>query len=436
MLDGTGSEAFYRALLGTSVDLRFARVEAKAINYTLIRVVDHAFPTSKFAPWGVDAAAIAEARRKKRSDSHEDRLVRFIQYASWLYRRPNADPVLVVVPNKVRKLIEAKLPSNVAVLHFGALRGIDAFRNVPCLIVCGRDMPPMSELELMTEALHFDNPDFKRLIRAEQWPQSERALEMARGPAYEISCERHPDPFVAELQAQLVDAEIEQALGRARLVTRNSDVPCDVYLFGQTSTRIPAQQIINWVDADRDLAEIMVAAGVVFSKVESVAQAFPGLVPAAEDKRKQEVAEAWNRVITGHAFGALTSYCTSYPRNPELRMGSFRLVETCADGRRAFKQDVLIDVVRYADPVEAIALLLNLPPDQIEWLGWSGDETLKPKAERALGGIVAADKECAEQGGPAPPHPAREPAVPQAPPHPAPELNLRAQSTPPESRPN
>jgi hypothetical protein len=384
-LDATGDERHYRALVGAGADLAVRRIEAKPVNYRLTQVVDRSFAKSRFVP----REGEKEAGLKRRADSNIDRLARFILYASCLYRGRSggAKDVLVIAPKKVREAIKSLLPDNVAALNFGKLRGIDEYRDVPCLIVVGREMPAMAQLELMTEALHWDNPKITSVTHVAEgkWPRAPLALSLADGRAVEIIGERHPDPNVAALQYEITGAEVEQALGRARLVQRTADNPCDVYLFGQTATRTPAHKIINWIDADRDLAEIMAAAGVIFAKGETIAQAFPGLLPETRRRREEAAAVAWQRggqfpanaplapnsnIFLYGTRGAIGGELSPLPPRPALafRHGEFRLA---GEGRRAtYRQPVLIDTARHSDPASAIAALLRVDPERVQWLGW------------------------------------------------------------------
>jgi hypothetical protein len=391
-LDATGDERHYRALLGGEADLTVRRIEAKPVNYRLTQVVDLPFAKSRIIPTGK-----SKAGKKWRTDSHVDRLIRFVLYMSCLHRGRSggAKDVLVIAPKKVRAVIEDLLPDNVAVLNFGKLRGIDKYRDVPCLIVVGREMPAMAQLELMTEALHWDNRNVTEVthVAEGEWPRAPVVLNRAGDRAVEIKGERHPDPNVAALQYEISGAEVEQALGRARLVDRTATKPCDVYLFGQTPTRTPAHRIINWVDADRDLAEIMAAAGVFFARGDTIAQAFPGLMPDAEARRKEAAAHAWQRGQL-QANGSLAPYRISSlygdkepflgncPPTPAFRHGEFRLAGE-GDQRAASRQPVLIDTARHGDPAAAIAALLRIHPERVQWLGWREREARSPDAAPA-----------------------------------------------------
>ena len=192
------------------------------------------------------------------------------------------------LPERLRKR-KARLPQNVAILNFGKERGIDAYRDVPCLIVCGRDMPPMPELELMTEALHWDNPSVTSIQYVSEWPIGEPKSVWRGATPSRLSMSGIPIPTSPSCNVKSRTPRSSRALGVLGSVMRSMERPCDVYLFGQMGTSTPAHQIINWCDADRDLAEIMLAAGVVFSNADSIARAFPTLIPAADARRKRQL---------------------------------------------------------------------------------------------------------------------------------------------------
>jgi hypothetical protein len=71
--------------------------------------------------------------------------------------------------------------------------------------------------------------------------------------------------------------------------------------------------IINWIDADRDLAEIMAAAGVIFAKGDTIAQAFPGLMPESRVRRAEAASHTWQRGGQTHENVSLVPYKYSLP---------------------------------------------------------------------------------------------------------------------------
>src|SRR5262249_8361260 len=79
--------------------------------------------------------------------------------------------VLVIVQEGVElALVEADLhelgtPDNVFVAHFYALRAMNSFKGVTCVIAIGRPMPKIALLEALTETHRFDDINVKSIER-------------------------------------------------------------------------------------------------------------------------------------------------------------------------------------------------------------------------------------------------------------------------------
>src|SRR5262249_18960978 len=113
----------------------------------------------------------------------------------------------------------------------------------------------------------------------------------------------------------------------------------------------------------------------VFTKGDSIAAAFPGLMPNDADKRRQLAAQAVERLQRLEQPTALHCLAAIYlPIGDKqqsiwgcsnFRLGHFRLVEDGSEGRKPQKQQVRIDTVHHADQKYAIEQLLGC---SIEWL--------------------------------------------------------------------
>src|SRR5262249_18311829 len=117
--------------------------------------------------------------------------------------------VLVIVQLDVQKALLAlfadRVPDNVAFEHYNDIRGLDFYRDVPCGIFAGRTKPSNAALELMREALDYDNPEIVEYIPAQgEYEVGRRTILMADGTAVSIPCERHPDDRVELLRQQKV----------------------------------------------------------------------------------------------------------------------------------------------------------------------------------------------------------------------------------------
>jgi hypothetical protein len=75
--------------------------------------------------------------------------------------------VLVIASLAVEVMLRGLgLPSNVDMLHFKKTRGTDRYAEVPCIIILGRELPPLWTLEQDVAALFYDDPeviDIKRV---------------------------------------------------------------------------------------------------------------------------------------------------------------------------------------------------------------------------------------------------------------------------------
>jgi hypothetical protein len=114
---------------------------------------------------------------------------------------------LLFVKRKSGNGLEALgLPSNVSIEHYNNLRGLNAYKNVACAIVIGRAMPRNALLEVMTEALHYDNPDVG-VIEQSYGNVSKATVSLSLGathdterPVAKILAESHPDKRVQAMR--------------------------------------------------------------------------------------------------------------------------------------------------------------------------------------------------------------------------------------------
>ena len=189
--------------------------------------------------------------------------------------------VLLVAQKVVAEYLRPRMPTGVAVEHFGVLRGLNAYKDVPVVMIVGRIRPANIDLELMTAALHSLNPRVQAIARYDVSPKEGRPW-----------LEQHPDHHVAALQSQITTAEVRQALARARIYDRSPDKPVDIHVFGQCDLGLPADRVIwrLWNDAKRSAVEIAAARGCVFADMRLNQRAYPG------DLFPKGAKDGWGRV--------------------------------------------------------------------------------------------------------------------------------------------
>ncbi|MCC7251612.1 hypothetical protein [Hyphomicrobium sp.] len=221
------------------------------------------------------AAGRAESDRKRRNaDTTLKMLWRFVltEAVSHISRAvpvagEQVSTLLIAQKAVIERLRGMGLPSTVVAVHFGALRGLNDFKDVPCCIVIGRPRPSDIDLELMTEALHSHNPAVTEIARrVSGWT------------------EEHPDARVAAVQRVTAAAEVKQAVARMRPYDRTVANSCTVHVFGAYDCGLPPElvQLRAWSDADRSPVEVALAYGAVFSDARLNQQSYGGLFPKAD----------------------------------------------------------------------------------------------------------------------------------------------------------
>ena len=142
--------------------------------------------------------------------------------------------VLLVAQKRVIERLKAfGLPPNVATAWFGALRGLNAYKDVPCAIVVGRPATDNVTLELMCEALHVRNPAITHIEMATGWGLARAALPLKDGTEHTTMCEAHPDKHAQKLQRMISHAEVVQAVARVRPYDRTIHNSCELLVMGQ-----------------------------------------------------------------------------------------------------------------------------------------------------------------------------------------------------------
>lgn len=381
-------------------------------------------------------AAVVRQRavqRKLRADSNLARLWRFIlikalpmvgryQQAARNGGDTSRHTVLVVAQKAIEDELRALgLPDNVAVAHFGALRGLNAYRNVSVAIVFGRPALANAQLEMLTEALHMHNPAVQSVERATTWHEADDVVATALG-LEPIKTEVHPDPHCRALGQALAPAEVRQAVARIRPYDRGPSNPCELHVFGQHQAGVPIKSLGTWEDAEFGWHQVALANGCLFERPETNQQIYIGLVPqkGRSGDGAGEQRDAWVDVLcAGHkALAKCGPISNSKYRNdestfpnrdqptiqPELIPGtehalcSFALAPT-PDNPRPYQQYA---VLRPSVGKAGLERLTGRQVAKFDWLPAADVTRLLEKAlDKALrqraggGGTAAADYEAA-----------------------------------------
>jgi hypothetical protein len=148
------------------------------------------------------------------------------------------------------------------VANFGALRGVDSFRDVSLAVIVSRPLPAPAEVERMAAIIFA--ADVQTL---DDWyPLQAGARLMADGTGRFAEFERHPDDRVEAVRWLICEAEVQQAIGRLRGVRRTADNPVRVIVLNGVDLGPTAiDQLVGWQDllAACGPVSLMAARGIV-----------------------------------------------------------------------------------------------------------------------------------------------------------------------------
>ncbi len=195
--------------------------------------------TASFAAW-----ENAGPNPKERAAKNVAGLNELIRYES----AGGKTKVLVAGPQKItgnpKKGIVplVSCPPNGALAHFGALRGVDVYKEFDTVIIVGRNQPPIAELEDLARAFWFDSET--PLGFAEEFVAERRPYRFKDpGKSMEIEVPVHPDPRVQRLQEQIREGESTQAIDRLRLI--HAAVPKRVIVVSNIPLGLEIDELVD-----------------------------------------------------------------------------------------------------------------------------------------------------------------------------------------------
>jgi hypothetical protein len=162
------------------------------------------------------------------------------------------------------------LPSNVRLAYFGNLSGLNDFENVAGLIVIGRLLPPVLEMEALA-AVFSGTPGRNRTGRGSRermargdWgtPKVGGGILTASGAVVATTMFRHNNPTVETLRKQVTEAELVQAIGRARAHRRTCGATCRIDIVYDIPLPIVVDTVEAWDKVERGALGDMAGSGV------------------------------------------------------------------------------------------------------------------------------------------------------------------------------
>ena len=178
------------------------------------------------------------------------------------------------------------LPDHVYVVHFGAMAGLDAFKRVRLLISIGRPIPGPQETEELAGVLsrrQLDSGVTTYTSGAAWFPHRYGGIAMRDGSCLGIEQDYHPDPLVKSIRWQHHEAQVLQAIGRARGVNRTADLPLQVDVMDNVCLPVLVDEVVGF-EPPLPIVD-MLAEGVVLTSPQDIHAAWPeafGSIPTAE----------------------------------------------------------------------------------------------------------------------------------------------------------
>lgn len=140
---------------------------------------------------------------------------------------------------KIKPLI--KVPANVDLAHFGAVRGIDRWKDHDAIVVIGRNEPTIEAIEAITRCVFLHD---KAPLKFEgNWTTEERGFRLKRGRSG-VDVVRHPDARGQAVLEQVREWESTQAIDRLRLV--HAETPKRVYVLSSVVLDIEVDHLVTW----------------------------------------------------------------------------------------------------------------------------------------------------------------------------------------------
>lgn len=132
----------------------------------------------------------------------------------------------------------------VSCIHFGNLRGLDAYKNFDAVIIAGREQTRAYRIEAIARSLFGGDDKAEPMVLPGGYQRVTRRYLTRDGHARFGPVDVHPDPRVQAVVEQGRECETVQAVARLRLVHRIK--PAEVFLLSMMPVPLIVDQIVTW----------------------------------------------------------------------------------------------------------------------------------------------------------------------------------------------
>ena len=268
------------------------------------------------------------------------------------------------------ELLRAELADpNISIAHFGAIRGLDGWKDFDTVIVAGREQPPPLEVENMARCLF--GADAERLLLTGEFVPQMRGHNIKDGTRTAVMVQVHPDLRVQALVEQIREREVEQMVGRLRLPHRTT--PARVFLLSNLPTSLLVDRLAPWAEVIPGKLEraIVAGRGVLPLSYFELARVYPSLWATAQDCKdwhRRKGGQVPIRVLYWNLPPLSEATLVSY-RRPGHRRGSPH--QALLPGRIACTEparELLASVVGEVEQIRILDVILRpgvseAPPD-------------------------------------------------------------------------
>lgn len=158
--------------------------------------------------------------------------------------------------------------------HFGAIEGIDRWRDVDVMVTIGRPLPRPKDIERYVAALTGEPIIVGGMMEAGA------GISMTSGTDHLLKCRVYENSHAETVRRAVVEAAIIQAVGRVRGVRRGPHNPVEVFMvLHDTVTPMPVAEVVEFSSLEPSAIDEMILRGLVPQTPADAAKLFPDLFP-------------------------------------------------------------------------------------------------------------------------------------------------------------
>ena len=170
--------------------------------------------------------------------------------------------------------------AGVSAVHFNAIAGLDAFRDVDLLIVIGRPLPSQMDLNPLCGAFFGREPSGR-------YGSDIKSILMRDGSSRGVKVVAHEDSRAELIRAAICDDELLQAVGRGRGVNRTAADPLDVHILANVALPLVYDDLHDWSIVCPDVVQNLLLAGLAVDSPGDAALLHPGMFANENTAKKR-----------------------------------------------------------------------------------------------------------------------------------------------------